>query len=78
MMSASATVNVNVGEVDVTFHCVQADDRASYRVPHAGDQVSIFLTGTPEQLGAFADAIVRAASRHAIETIERAGMEVIR
>lgn len=66
------SLHVPVADVTVQFWTEHNDGTASYRVEYANDDITVYLTGTPEQLGAFADAIVSAASRHAIEEVERA------
>lgn len=65
-------VSIEVDDIHVRFHCAHGQDRASYRITPAGDDIDVYLSGTPEQLGAFADAIVRAVSAHTIAQVEAA------
>lgn len=72
MNITATTTHVDVTDVDVIFHCTLDDDRAAYRVVHDNDHVTVYLDGTPEQLGRFADAIMRAVSKHVLAEHEAA------
>ena len=63
-------LHIDADDVDVFFHCDHDDERSSYRITSKGSTVTIYLAGTPEELGAFADAIVHAVSRRAVEVFE--------
>lgn len=71
-MAVSAHVSLDVADLAVVFHCDQDNDRASYRIEHDGHNIDVYLDGTPEQLGRFADAIVHAVSQHTIRQHEQA------
>lgn len=65
-------LTVNAGDVGVAFHCEHDNDIASYKVTGGVDQIDVYLRGTPEQLGAFCDRIMRAVSAHTIAQVEAA------
>ena len=78
MRAARTTTHIDVVDVDVTFHCEQDDGEASYRITPLHDTVQVYLTGTPEQLGAFADAIVRAVGQHVRDQFAAYAREALR
>jgi len=74
MTGLFGAITCDVADATVVFSCDHDDDRASYRITAVDDHVVVFLAGTPEQLGAFADAIVRTVARHAVEQVEQASV----
>ena len=78
MTEVTAQVAVDVADVTVVFHCDLEGDRSAYRITYDAQSITVYLEGTPEDLGRFADAIVRAVSRHTIETHERAIAEMVK
>jgi hypothetical protein len=71
MSKIHGAINVDVRDITVQFHCDQSNGQSSYRVCPTGDGIVIYLYGTPEQLGRFADAIVRTVSQHTIAVHEQ-------
>ena len=75
MTSLYGSIHCDVADTVVMFHCDHDDGSTSYKVAVDGDHVVIYLSGTPEELGAFADAIVRTVSRHTIDVHEQAARD---
>lgn len=75
MNTTNAIATIDVDGVRVVFHCEHDDGSSTYRIEHDNEHVTVYLQGTPEQLGAMADAIMRACSRRAIQEVERANRE---
>ncbi|HET9247713.1 MAG TPA: hypothetical protein VFO15_18055 [Xanthobacteraceae bacterium] len=64
-MNLTQTITtVDVAGTRVVFHCAHDDGTASWRVVHDAENVTVYLHGTAEQMGAFADVIVRGVSEH--------------
>lgn len=72
MMHVNAQVHVDTSELEVVFHCDGDNDQSAYKITYTDDAVKVYLWGTPEQLGRFADAIVHAVSQHTIRQHEEA------
>jgi len=71
-------ITIDVDGVRVAFHCDHGADEASYRIEHDNANIGVYLSGTPEQLGAFADAIVRAVAKHVRDQFDACAREASR
>lgn len=65
MTAPRAHVHMDLDDIHVTFICEQTGGASSYAITATHNDVTVDVCGTPEQLGAFADAIVAAVSDHA-------------
>jgi hypothetical protein len=72
MSAFYGSISIEVADVTVVFAGDIGDGESSYRIEPGADDIVIYLDGTPEQLGAFADAIVRTVSKHTIAVHEQA------
>jgi hypothetical protein len=68
----NAITTIDLAGVRVVFHCPHEDGTAAYRVEHDNEHVTVYLTGTVEQLGVFADAVAKVAAERAITEVEQA------
>jgi hypothetical protein len=72
MNTTNTIVHVDVADVTVRFHCTHDDGTASFKVCHDDNAVTVYLCGSAEQLGTFAEAVARATARWAIAEVEAA------
>lgn len=78
MTAASATVHIDVDGVNVAVHCEHGDGKASYRVERTGDDVTVYLVGTPIQLATFARKIADACASQVMTPGEHERMKAQR
>ena len=76
MNITQATTSIDVAGVRVVFHCAHDDGASSWRIEHDNAHVTVYLHGTPEQMGELCDKIMRAVSDRAIAEVEQANREV--
>jgi hypothetical protein len=76
MSAVTAQVHVPAAEVSVVFHCEHDDDRASFRLEHDANVVTVYLTGTVDELSEMACKLSAAVAEWAIRQVEQATTSV--
>ena len=72
MNITSTITTLDVAGTKVVFHVAQEGGKASYKVEHDNDDVTVYLYGTVDEMADFAAQITRAISVQAIREVEAA------
>lgn len=72
MNAARVIVTVPAEDVAVVLHCEHDDGTGTFRIEHEGNEVTVYLQGTTEQLSELACKLSAAVAEWAIHQVEQA------